>query len=223
VRACGGGSPLGNKAVRDHEGRAWPSVSAMCRAWGTTCSAYSHRVKAGWTVEEALTLPARPGSPRSARCEDHTGRRFPNPKDMCLAWGVSPQAFYRRRKAGWTVEEALTTPPDPERSANQLSGALLDPDGREWPSVAAMCRAWGVPRTRFYSRVEAGWTVEEALALPAGSRPGRPALDPDGREWPSAAAMCRAWGTTLAAYRRALDAGLTAREALEARTNPRGL
>ncbi len=44
--------------ARDHQGRRYPSLSHMARAWGVSPSVLSHRLNAGWTVERALSKPS---------------------------------------------------------------------------------------------------------------------------------------------------------------------
>lgn len=41
---------------------------------------------------------------------DHQGRGFNSIKAMCAFWGVPYNTFFDRRKAGWTLEQILTTP-----------------------------------------------------------------------------------------------------------------
>ena len=47
---------------------------------------------------------------KKIKCEDHTGREFASITKMCYFWGISEQLYSSRLKAGWSVEEALTTP-----------------------------------------------------------------------------------------------------------------
>ena len=44
------------------------------------------------------------------KCKDHTGREFASITKMCYFWRISEQLYSSRLKAGWSVEEALTTP-----------------------------------------------------------------------------------------------------------------
>ena len=44
------------------------------------------------------------------KSKDHTGREFVSITKMCYFWGISEQLYSSRLKAGWSVEEALTTP-----------------------------------------------------------------------------------------------------------------
>ena len=202
------------RGVTDPLGREWPSEAQMCRAWGVPRSTFAERRARGWGLAEALG--------DGLRVSDHTGARHASVEAMCRAWGVPAQAYRRRVAAGWAQCDALSTPADSERAGNQARGVVADPEGREWPSVAAMCRAWGVPRTRYYSRVASGWGQLDALTVPAGGAPSGAVADPEGREWPSVAAMCRAWGASPSAYLRRVARGAPMREALEGRPSPRG-
>ena len=96
------------RVCRDHLGAEYPSVTAMCEAWGVARHVYWHRVKRkGWSIEKALTTPVGKRG-RSKPCVDHLGNRYDSAKEMCDAWGVDQTTYSRRVKKGWTVEDALT-------------------------------------------------------------------------------------------------------------------
>lgn len=42
---------------KDHTGREFASVADMCIFWAISRQLYSSRLKAGWSVEKALTTP----------------------------------------------------------------------------------------------------------------------------------------------------------------------
>ena len=42
---------------KDHTGREFASVAEMWLVWGISQQLYSSRLKAGWSVEKALTMP----------------------------------------------------------------------------------------------------------------------------------------------------------------------
>ena len=42
---------------KDHTGREFASISDMCLFWAISRQLYSARLKAGWSVEKALTTP----------------------------------------------------------------------------------------------------------------------------------------------------------------------
>lgn len=41
----------------DHTGREHPSFTALCEAWGVRRELVKHRIKRGWSIEAALTVP----------------------------------------------------------------------------------------------------------------------------------------------------------------------
>ena len=42
---------------KDHTGREFASVANMCLFWGISQQLYSSRLRSGWSVEKALTMP----------------------------------------------------------------------------------------------------------------------------------------------------------------------
>lgn len=45
-----------------------------------------------------------------------------------------------------------------------------DPDGKVYPSIAAMCKAWNIPAYVYRNRIKAKWSKEEALLAPIGAQ-----------------------------------------------------
>ena len=44
----------------DHLGNRYNSIASMCKSYGLNTDTYEYRIKEGWTVEQALTIPVRP-------------------------------------------------------------------------------------------------------------------------------------------------------------------
>lgn len=51
-----GKSPRKGSRCCDHEGRYFPSISAMARHWGVSVKAVHIRLRKGWPLKDALTL-----------------------------------------------------------------------------------------------------------------------------------------------------------------------
>ncbi len=168
----------------DHEGNEFPTIGAMIGRWNITRSAYDSRRAMGWDLEKILTTPV--GAAYAAT--DHLGNGYPSDRDMCRAHGVPCNTFYQRLKSGMTLEQALTKKapgkrlaPEPERT---------DHHGKIYPSLRAMCGAYGTNPNTYNKRRAAGMTVEQALtAEPQAFR------DPvDGTEYGTKSDMCGAYG-----------------------------
>ena len=41
---------------------------------------------------------------------DHLGHTFPSVQAMFYFWGLKEWAYYERKRAGWSLEQILTTP-----------------------------------------------------------------------------------------------------------------
>lgn len=146
--------PVSGGPATDHTGRVFPSEAAMCRFWGVGQKTYRRHIGQGLTKEQALTAP-----PRDTSVTDHAGRTFPSERAMCGAWGVSYLAYRARRARGADLEAALTAPLDKAPRAKTVE----DHTGRAFPSVKAMCGAWGISASMYYYRLKSGKSLEEAL------------------------------------------------------------
>ena len=149
------------------------------------------RIKRGYADKWIL----HPGRLSYRVCTDHTGRRFPTFRALCAAWRQPEKRAAKRLAKGWQLERALTAPPmkpwDPV--------PCTDHTGRWFPSVTAMCAAWGIERRTWNYRRAVGWSVERALTEePSHEHPEIriPRQDHTGRVFPTAEAMCLAWGQT---------------------------
>lgn len=48
--------------------------------------------------------------PKRKKCTDHLSNEFLSLIDMCNCYEIHPSAYLYRRKLGWSLEKALTTP-----------------------------------------------------------------------------------------------------------------
>ena len=94
----------------DHLGNIYGSIKAMCEHWNIKPETYSRRIKVyHMSVEEALTRPVKANG--GVRCSDHLGERYYSVTSMCRHYNIDRKLFEYRVSHGWTLENALTTPP----------------------------------------------------------------------------------------------------------------
>lgn len=172
----------------DHTGREFPSISAMCRAWGIPPAHYHSRRRRGWSLERALTV--LPGTRAGGIC-DHLGRWYPTREAMRRAWGLSRDAYAMRRRRGWSLERTLTEP------SRDYSRKITDPEnGAEYRSIADFARAVGVLPATMASRLRRGKLPPDVLAYD-GCLCSTPSRDHLGNDFPSMAAMARHYGLSV--------------------------
>ena len=213
------GIPKDDKySTTDHLGNVYASVSEMCRCYDIPGSTYNNRLRYGWTVEQALTTP-RDGLNRKHNHKkiwrDHLGHEYNSVREMANAWGITEKMFWsRKRICKWPLEKILTTPFCEQPSTSK---SCKDHKGREFPSVSAMCRHYGVKLSRFKERMKLGWDIKSALLTPAkkiNSMKAQPCVDHKGIEYPSKNAMCRAYGINRYTLAARLELGWTLEQAL---------
>lgn len=154
--------------VEDHKGNKYPTIKAMCDAWGIGYRQYYNLIRTG-TYSLGEILEQNLGFVEHKT--DHTGRVFSSVIAMCDYWGVKYYNYSYRIRVGWSKEEALTTPvKDRERRNawvfNGDGGRRVDHNGREFLTLSEMCDYWGVPEHIFNRRLRDGWSLEEALITP---------------------------------------------------------
>ena len=110
AETAGHGGPRTAKTCRDHQGNGFRSINEMCARWNVPPATFRHRLKRGFSLEQALTAPPRT-DPSGVRCMDHKGRIFPSISAMCEEYGIGRHTFMDRVHAGMSLREALETPP----------------------------------------------------------------------------------------------------------------
>jgi hypothetical protein len=140
-------TPKNSKAIIDHLGNEFTSISDMCKFWNMTRSTYNARIKNGWSIERALTEPQRQVNMKRQKWTDHKGNDFPSLNAMCEAYGITHHTFHTRvTKLGWSVEKALTTP-------NIINATeCSDNMGHTFPSLTDMCHYYGIPPYRLQGK-----------------------------------------------------------------------
>lgn len=87
---------------------------------------------------------------------DHYGTWYPSCAKMCEAWHIT-EKLYRMRiyKNKWPMKYALEI----ENGCKKF----YDHEGNVYSSIAMMCRAYGISKEDFQIRIDAGWSLADAL------------------------------------------------------------
>ena len=156
--------PKNNKYVYDHLGNRYNTISEMAEHYGITDKIYWGRKRqCKWPLEKILTTPvALPNQTANAiTICDHLGNEFISISEMCKYWNMTRSTYNARRKNGWSIEKALTTPKKKIKVEKQ---EWVDHKGNHYPSLNAMCKQYGITHHTFKTRVDKlGWSIEKAL------------------------------------------------------------
>lgn len=145
------------KVVQDHLGNTYPSVAAMCRAYGLPeRSNFYHRINKGWSLEKALTMPIALEK-HPIRCKDKIYESY---ADFTRATGISRRTYLRRKNMGFTADEIVEIS---RNKTGSLGMYCKDHLGNKYPSFAAMARAWHKHVDVVRKRLERGASIKQAL------------------------------------------------------------
>lgn len=197
----------GAHACRDHQGRTFPSIKAMCDHWRVPRNVFFTRRKQGKTLEQCLDPVTRPRQGQANTIKDHLGGAYTNLDAMCAAWDISKAQYMQNIRNGLDIGRALT-----ERTARPRHPK--DHLGNEYRSINAMCRAWNITKTTLRARLELGWTLKEILEKPGNESHYIRTVDHLGNEYRCQRDMLKAWNVTYATYKHRLKNGATLEEAL---------
>ena len=94
----------------DHLGNVYPSIDIMCSKYKICRHVYTERIKAGWSIERALTEPVKTQQSREfyMMTKDHLGNEYKSTSDMCKHYNIALNTFKRRIRKGWSLKNALT-------------------------------------------------------------------------------------------------------------------
>lgn len=146
------------------------------------------------------------------------GRTFASLREACAHYQVRLSTYFRRRRAGHTLEQALGIAPITEIRREHLPSGIqprakpVTVQGVTYPSKSAAMTACGVDAFTCYRRLKSGWTFEQALGLE--SAPARASRRDEGRAvrplvvagvtYASLSALARAHGVSTGTLSRRL-------------------
>lgn len=98
---------LKNIPARDHKGRNFESITAMCRFWKISLKLYLERIRCGWTIKRALTIPARKYRQQNIVFE---GRVFNTYRELASYLHLNEATVKSRLRYGWSLSELRMSP-----------------------------------------------------------------------------------------------------------------
>lgn len=148
--------------VKDHLGNTFIGKKELYKHYNVVPRIAEKLLAAGFSLEDVLTK--KEGVYNTGRVQkDHLGNTFIGLKSMCDHYKITTSAYYQRLRAGWTLEETLTTPIG-EHTKKGVS--CKDHLGNEFPSIGDMIKHYGITRTVYGYRKKLKWTLEDILTTP---------------------------------------------------------
>ena len=195
------------KKVKDHLGNEFNSIAEMCRHYGINNVTYVDRIKAGMTVEQALTTPVKD---KYKKCKDHLGNEYTDVKEMCEHYNIKVDTFYGRVKYGWKLEQILETP--------VRSKGVID-NGVRFKSKEEFANFHNMSSTRYYRLMSSGHTLEDDKNHKFGVNSCNLVTDPFGRTHRTLTKMLEFYDIPVSSYVGYLVTGRTLNDLMTDRVN----
>lgn len=142
------------------------------------------------------------------------GKTYKNIGEMCKFYGISDKAYYRNRKKCSSVIDAIHMCQLPKyQSRCSDVSKRTDHNGVIYDSYVKMLEHYNVSHTNFKSRIQRGWSLEEALTGKHYEY-----YDHTGKGFYLLKDMLTYWGVDQAAYYLRLEKGWSLEDILTKKT-----
>ncbi len=201
-------------------GKPFKSDSALARHYGISPSNLHSRLAMGWPLEQALGLETRPKQTRNAAIKvEFGGETFESMTDLAAHYGVKAPTFCVRRKAGWTLEQALGVEPRPKRTGS--TAIKVTYNGKTFDSMIDMANHYDVKDQTLHNRLKRGWPLDLALSLPPQQEQADSVeVDCDGNSFPTIVDFAMHYGKEVTITGQRLRYGWTPEQAVDLEPPP---
>lgn len=142
-----------NMHCLDHLGNKFKTISDMCKHYNISRSIYDHRIRAGWSKQDALTTPPK------RRIQDNNGNVFDSFADLCKFHNIDYGRSISRLKRNQNINTVI----DP--NIYSQNNKIIDPYGIEHDSKNAFCRYYHIKKSTLNKKLRDGWTLPEILKI----------------------------------------------------------
>ena len=138
----------GQKSV-DHLGNIYETKTDMCNHYRIDRSVFNKRIKNGWSLEDALTIPLR-----KPTVFDHNGVAYDSIVSMCEMYRITESLYSSRKDCGYSLEYCL---------CGKKEDYVVDDKGYKYDTIEEMCKDKGINAKTFRTRQRRGASLRECL------------------------------------------------------------
>lgn len=135
---------------------------------------------------------------------------YPSYSVLARKFGISEKLLDGRRRLGWNLRDALTTP---AHAKNAIAKSVIV-NGETFPSIRLASKKFNIDYKKVYDRLSNGWTIEDALELTDKAKLKSKDIFIGGRSFPSIASVARHYNKDVKQIYSKLERGKTLEEAL---------
>lgn len=146
------------------DGKTFDSLTEACRYYNVEnhYSIIRYRLRNGFTPEEAFGTKGFKNTGKKGVKIILEGKTFISRTEACKYYGLNRDKVKMRLRRGWSLEEAFELA---DRNTYRKTAHEIELNGKKFKSKAAACRYYNLDRQLVYSRLNLGWSLEEAYGL----------------------------------------------------------
>ena len=122
----------------------------MCKYYNVNEHTYRHRLRQGWTQEQALL------NLKNECITDHLGNEFKTISEMCEHYNITKSMYDTRKKQNWPLEKILTAHFDTD---------VQDHEGNTFKTIKDMLTYYNVPIGHYNYYKSRGYSMMEILNI----------------------------------------------------------
>lgn len=146
--------PTNNRYALTVDGKVYENLSALASAFNLSPNTLRARIsKQGLTYEQAVGLKERPKEIKYTVC----GLGFESMREVSEHFGVLRETLHMRWNKGLRDDDLVRTENSAEKS--------ITVEGTAFKSIAEACRFYDKPYATVKSRLDNGWTPEQAFLI----------------------------------------------------------
>ncbi len=142
---------------------------------------------------------------------EYDGITYPSYAALAKKFGISEKLLDGRRRWGWELQEALTTPPH----TRNKSATQVVVKNESFTSLRKAAERYKIPYQKVYERITRGWTIEEALDITKKDNPTRKSITVDGVTFPTISAAAKHYKIDPKKVYQKIGSGKSIEQALE--------
>lgn len=186
-------------------------MGELAREIGIGVNTLRLRIKLGWSIEEAVETPI--GEVRRTRKILYKGKEYESIVELAKKLNIKQYKIEYKLKEGKSVGEAVEEIENNEGRSWEVKEIVYR--GKTYKGVSALSREVGVGRNVINSRLDKGWSIEEAVETAVGKVRTTQHIVYKGKRYTSIKELADSKGIVYNRIRTRLKDGWSVEEAVE--------
>jgi len=153
------------KGIKDHVGKAYKTISAMCKAYCISVKQYISRIKRGYSIKEALTGRVEISGNAGNTVQVEVYDKY-DADEVVMEENEVSGVDEHNEVSGVDEHNEIEHNAIKKNIFEMNVKPMTDHEGRFFETKRELCEYWNIDQTTLNSRLRKGMNLEEALTTP---------------------------------------------------------